>query len=348
VSRALSPLQAMILGLTVLVGVGLAVIGLFAIGSRGWFGKDALHVRVGFREIRGVEVGTRVRIQGIDAGEVVRISPPETPDGPVVLHLCLKKEYRRLVRANSTVQIVSEGMLGGKVLEIHRAAAETAQADEPAEEDALLASEPSTELADVLGQVKQTLQGIQGGEGTLGKLARDPQAYDALLALLQQGRETMVSLGQGADAVKHMPVVRDYVEDPSALLVRHNCERNRQCFAESELFEPGRAVLTAQGRQCLDNLAPWLEGMKHKGSEVVIVAYADPRKASPTLAQTVTRQQSEAVCDYLKKQHAIQKMGWFSSRKVTPLGQGVKPPPAPERDPLPTARVEVLVFVPQG
>ncbi len=41
-------------------------------------------------------------------------------------------------------------------------------------------------------------------------------------------------------------------------------------------------------------------------------------------------------------------MGWFSSRKVTPLGQGVKPPPAPKRDTLPNARVEVLVFVPQG
>jgi phospholipid/cholesterol/gamma-HCH transport system substrate-binding protein len=348
VSRALSRLQALILGLTVLAGGGLAVVGLFAVGSRGWFGKDPLHVRVGFREIRGVEVGTRVRIQGIDAGEVVDIAAPETPDGPVVLRLRLKNDYRRLVRSSSTVQIVSEGMLGGKVLEIHRHPPKTGQADEVAAEDALLNSEPSTELADVLGQVKQTLQDLQNGDGTLGKLAHDPQAYDALLALLQQGRETMASIGQGADAVKHMPVVRDYVEDPTALLVRPSSERNRQCFAESELFEPGRAVLTEQGRQRLDTLAPWLEGMKHKGSEVVIVSYADPRKASANLAQTITRQQSEAVCDYLKKQHAIQKMGWFSSRKVTPLGQGVKAPPLPEADPLPPARVEVLVFVPQG
>jgi hypothetical protein len=29
------------------------------------------------------------------------------------------------------------------------------------------------------------------------------------------------------------------------------------------------------------------------------------------------------------------------------LGQGVHSPPEPERDPLPAARVEVLVFVPQ-
>jgi phospholipid/cholesterol/gamma-HCH transport system substrate-binding protein len=337
-----------VLGLIVLVGLGLATAGLFGIGSRGWFGKEPLHVRVGFREIRGVEVGTRVRIQGIDAGEVVNIVAPDSPDGPVVLRLALKEEYRRLVRASSTVQIVSEGMLGAKVLEIHRGKIKSGEKDEPAEEDALLESETSTELADVLGQVKQTLEGIQNGDGTIGKLARDPQAYDALLELIQHGRDTMISIGQGADAVKHMPVVRDYVEDAHGLLVRPNCERNRQYFAESELFEPGRAVLTTPGRQRLDSLAPWLEGMKHKGSEVVVVAYADPQKSSSALARTLTRQQSEAVCDYLKKQHSIQKMGWFSSRKVTALGQGVNPPPAPENESLPGARIEVLVFVPQG
>ncbi|HTU21521.1 MAG TPA: MlaD family protein [Gemmataceae bacterium] len=347
-ARTLSRLQALVLGLIVLFGVGLAVVGLFAVGSRGWLGKQPLHVRVGFHEIRGVEVGTRVRIQGIDAGEVVNILPPDSPDNPVVLRLALKDEYRRLVRSTSTVQIVSEGMLGGKVLEIHRGKLEPGQAETRAEEDVLLESEAGTELADVLGQVKQTLQAIQNGDGTLGKLARDPKAYDALLDLLHQGRDTMASIGQSADAVKQMPIVRDYVEDATSLLVRPNCERNRRYFTEAELFEPGRAVLTAQGRQRLDELAPWLEGMKHKGSEVVVAAYADPRRAKPSLAQTLTRQQSEAVCDYLKKQHSIQKMSWFSSRKVTPLGQGVHPPPAPERDPLPPARVEVLVFVPQG
>ncbi len=326
-SRTLSRWQSLLLSLVVLTGVGLGVAGLFAVGSRGWFGKAPLHVRVGFQEIRGVEVGTRVRIQGIDAGEVVAIDPPQTPDGPVVLRLALKNEYRPLVRASSTVQIISEGMLGSKVLEIHRGRPPLnplpgggeikGGGDEPAAEDALLESEPSVELADVLGQVKQTLQGIQNGDGTLGKLARDPQAYDALLELLQQGRETVASIGQGADAVKHMPVVRNYVEDPTSLLVRPDCERNRQYFAESELFEPGRAVLTAQGRQRLDNLAPWLEGMKHKGSEVVVVAYADPQKSSATLARTLTRQQSEAVCDYLKKQHAIQKIAVAQAASTT-------------------------------
>jgi phospholipid/cholesterol/gamma-HCH transport system substrate-binding protein len=334
----------------VLLAVVLAVTGLFAVGDRGWFGKDALEVQVGFREIRGVEVGTRVRIQGIDAGEVFQISPPEEPNGPVMLHLRLKGKFRRLVRTDSTVRIVSEGMISGKVLEIYRHVRKSGDTrpDEPAANGALLAGEPSQELNDVLGQVSDALHGILSGEGTLGKLARDQKAYDAFVALLTQGKDTLSSIQQDADAIKRLPVVNRYVEDPTTILVRPNCERPRQLFAEEDLFEPGRAVLTTQGRQRLDGIVPWLEGLKHKGSEVIIVAYADPSSpANSAAAGALTRSQSEAVADYLVKEHSVHKMGWFSSRKVVPLGMGIQKPPTPENTALPPARVEVQVFVPQ-
>jgi phospholipid/cholesterol/gamma-HCH transport system substrate-binding protein len=358
VSRSLSGLQALALGAVVLVALGLGVAGLFSVGSRGWFGKDSLHVRSGFKEIRGVEVGTRVRIQGIDAGEVVQIVPPDSPDGNVVLRLRVKGEYRHLIRASSEVQILSEGMIGGKVVEI-RPPRKKAGEPEPdmslAVEDAMLPSAPSSELADVLGEVGSALKGIQTGEGTLGKLAKDPRAYEALVGLIQnstdavdRSKDAMAAIQRDAEALKKVPIIGSYVEDPVALLVRSNCERNRRTFAESELFEPGRAVLTAQGREKLDELGPWLSGLKHKGSEIVVVSYADPaKKVEAKTAANVTRQQGEAVVDYLKKQHAAHKLGWFSSRKVVALGQGNNPPPAPEREPLPPARVEVVVFVPQ-
>ncbi len=159
----------------------------------------------------------------------------------------------------------------------------------------------------------------------------------------------MAAIQRDADALKKVPIIGGYVEDPVALLVRSDCERNRRTFAESELFEPGRAVLTASGREGLDQLGPWLSGLKHKGSEVVVVSYADAsKKAEAKTALSITRQQSESVAAYLKKQHSAHKLGWFSSRKVKALGMGHQPPPAPERDPLPPNRVEVVVFVPQS
>ncbi len=332
VTRSLSHSQALLLGLVVLLALGLGVFGLFAVGSRGWFGNDALHVRAGFREVRGVEAGTRVRLQGIDAGEVVEVEAPARPGDLVILHLRLKGSYRRLVRTDSTVRIVSEGLIGGKVVEVQpgQSPGESAEAGD----NALLQSESTPEVADILGQVNTTLASMRNGEGTLGKLATDAEAYRALVDLMHQSKDTMAAFQQDAEAMKRLPLVGKYVEDPVALLERPNCERNRKCFAEQDLFETGRAVLTVTGKRQLDELASWLEGMKHKGSEVVVVAYADPKSVNPQ-------------GDYLKKQHTIQKMGWFTTRRVTSLGQGVNSPPTPDREPLPAARVEVLVFVPQ-
>jgi phospholipid/cholesterol/gamma-HCH transport system substrate-binding protein len=356
-SRSLSRWQALLLSLIVLTASGLAAAGLFAVGSRGWAGKDALHVRVGFPEIRGVEVGTRVRIQGIDAGEVVRIDPPDGPHQPVVLRLRIKGEYRHLVRASSTVQIVSEGMLGGKVLEVRPpplVSGRPAPDMSLAEEDVVLACEKSTDLPDVLAQMAATLDGVQNGEGTLGKLAKDPEAYKALVELLRNGNDaverskgTMASIQRDADALKRVPWIGGYVDDEIALLVRPSAEKNRRILAEADLFEPGRSVLTAAGQKKLDELIPWLEGLKHKGSDVVVVSYADPKRSDSRASVAVTKQQSEAVVEYLRKNGA-HRMGWFSSRKVTALGMGTLSPPEPERESLPAARVEVVVFVPQS
>src|SRR5687767_2997523 len=101
-SRGLTRWQALVLGAFVLGGLLLGGFGLFAVGDWSWLSKDTLHVQVAFPEIKGVEVGTRVRIQGIDAGEVVERNPPTNPGDPVVLRLRLKGEYRHLVRSDAT------------------------------------------------------------------------------------------------------------------------------------------------------------------------------------------------------------------------------------------------------
>jgi hypothetical protein len=356
VSRSLSRWQAVVLGLVVLVGGLLVVGGVFAVGSRGWFGKNVLHVKASFQEVRGVEVGTRVRIRGIDAGEVVQIIPPEDSQGPVLLRLRIKGEYRKQVRSNSTVQIVSEGMIGGKVLEIRPPQGKPGP---EAGEDEVLRSEPTTELSDVLTQVGDTLKGISSGEEGVGRelvsairsindAARSgKEAMESGKAALDRSQRTMASFEQSSDALKRLPIVRGYVKDPTALLVRPNASRNRKVYKEADLFEPGRAQLTGRGRDILNEVGGWMDGLKHPGSEVVVVSYAAPGgKGDPRTTQEVTRQQAQAVVDYLKKHHSVHKLGWVRSRKVTALGMGEQPPPAPEPSPLPPARVEMLVFVP--
>jgi phospholipid/cholesterol/gamma-HCH transport system substrate-binding protein len=355
-SRSLSRWQSLLLAVVVLGGAALGGFGLFAVDSRqgvipdtlrswgvpeSWLKDDRFRVRVGFRQVRGVEKGARVRVQGIEAGEVIAVEPPATPGGDVMLRLRLDGKVRHLVRADATAQIVAEGMIGGKVVEISPGSPSA----EVVADNAVIASRSTPELTDVLAQLDGALQDVRDGRGTLGKLVRDEGAYTELLNTLKQGRNTLASIKQDADALKEMPLVRNYVRDAHKLLVRPECEPNRRSFAEKDLFEPGRAVLTAQGREELDKLAPWLDGLKHKGSEVVVAASSDPG-LDPPFALTLSQKQSEAVVNYLTERHGVQKMGWFSRRSVTPIGLGVGPSPLPSKGRGP--RIDVLVFVPRG
>jgi phospholipid/cholesterol/gamma-HCH transport system substrate-binding protein len=344
-SHSLTRIQAFLLGIVVLLGLGLAIFALFLIqGTDGaWaiagyqlWGEKPFHVRAGFHDVQGVSAGVPVRIQGMDAGEVERVDAPKNPGEPVIMVLKLNAKQRQLIRSDARVQIVSEGMIGGKVVQIDPGTAQAA----PAEENALLATVPSTSMTDLAKQLNDTVKGVRDGEGALGKEAVDT---------LRQIRSTMATFEQVGDAGKSLPIVRNYVKDPLAALVRPDCECNRYPYNESDLFEPGRAVLTADGRRRLDELAPRLNGLlQHDKAELVVVACADPSSTDDrALLKTVTRGQSEAVCQYLKDERSVQKAGWFTSRKVTALGLGLDPPPDEKWEATRPARIEIRVFVPQ-
>jgi phospholipid/cholesterol/gamma-HCH transport system substrate-binding protein len=367
-SRSLSRLQALLLGGAVFLGLGTATFGVFSVGERQLLWGKHFHLRAGFRDIQGVEAGTRVRVLGKEAGEVEEVELPASPAGSVVLHLRLDGRLHTLVRNDAVAQILAEGMVGGKVVDILPGS----DGADVVADDALIATRASPEITDLFRQVNTALERLGHGQGSLGKLLQDDEIYGELVQFIHQGRNTitslkqdsdsfkgelaqfvsqgrgtMSSLKQDADAIKSLPVIRSYVQDPFKELIRPDCERHCQWFREADLFEPGRAVLTPEGKQRLDEVASWLHELKIKGSEVVIAAYAQPA-SDPIFARTLTQMQSQAVCDYLVSQHAVHKLGWFSRRKVTPVGCGTDVVPGPEREPLPLPRVEVVVFVPQA
>jgi phospholipid/cholesterol/gamma-HCH transport system substrate-binding protein len=420
-SRSLTSLQALVLGAIVLFALGVGGYTMWSLQERRGLGGDAFAVHAAFRDIGGVEVGTRVRIQGIDAGEVEAIEPPAVPGEPVRLRLRIAGKLRHLVAADARVQLGTEHLLSGKVIRVL-----PGTTNQPVTDGATLAAIESPELLDtvaqaatrlnvllvdmesalaslrrgegdagkvaqdlkqatarlnsVLAKVDDTLAGVQRGEGTLGKLLKDDKLYNDLtgtlgqvhaalyeiqsgngtlgklvknnevyaevLSSLQDVRKMVASVKQNSDAVKALPIVRSYVVDAHRELVRPECRRSRRWFREQDLFEPGRAVLTAAGKARLDTAAAWLNEQNDSNSEIVVAAFADP-KLPPDYAQTLTEKQSQAVVEYLRGQHRVHRLSFWSSRSVKGVGVGVHPPDMPDTEALPSARVELLVFVPE-
>jgi phospholipid/cholesterol/gamma-HCH transport system substrate-binding protein len=384
-SRSLTRMQAAVLGAVVLLGLALGVIGLFAAGSRHWL-PDAFHIRAGFADVGGVEPGTRVRVQGIDAGEVEAVEPPGAPGGEVTLRLRVAGKYRPLVTADSQVEIAGDGLLGGKVVRILPGN----PAAGPAGDNALLRGKQGSDLAQAtarlntvlaeaeivvagvregkgtvgklvrdeklyneltatLGEVKAALNEVRGGEGTVGMLVKSNEAYTEAIRSLQEVRGLVASVRQNSDAIKALPVVRSYVVDVNKELIRPDSERHRKWYDEAALFQPGKAVLTDRGRGHLDEAAAWMNGHKEDRSEVVVAAFAS-HGHNPDFAQTLTQKQAEVVVEYLRSNHGVHRMGFlpWDNRHVRAIGCGVNGPPVPEKEKLPSARVELLVFVPQN
>ena len=120
-------------------------------------------------------------------------------------------------------------------------------------------------------------------------------------------------------------------------------QRHRTTIPAAALFEAGKAILTDAGRAKLDELGPWFEGLKIKGSDVVVAAYTDSQTAANSLAaQTLTQKQSEVVCEYLKEHQKIQKLGMLRWRNVKPIGLGHDAPLMPPDPGAPHARLRLM------
>ena len=225
-------------------------------------------------------------------------------------------------------------------------------------------------------EAKELVREVRQSEGTIPKLLKDDDLYrdlkeiagetrgllkrangavtkvegemDNLKGFVTDGRDTLRSVKQGTDAIGRLPIIRGYVEDSAALLVKPAHKRERMTYNAADLFQPGTAVLTDMGRAHLTNAAAWLKGVRDAKSEVVVAAFCDPADKTQTSAsaQELTKKQAEAVIEFFKSQ-GVHKLGWTTRRKMTPIGLGMSPSPVVEKDPPPASNVQVLLFTPQ-
>ena len=271
--------------------------GLYQVAGRQWRVQPTFHVRARFETIGGVEAGHRVRIQGIDAGVVERVVPPREPGGPVELVLRLDDRLRGLVRRDAVARIVSEGLVGAKLIELTPGKPGSA----PVAELDILASEKPIEMTDLMQKAAASLArldaatvaaekglaeltaitaSIHQGEGSLGKLIRDDSLHQSLTELSQHGEQTLSSLEDNLAALKETWPLSRYFErraylDRDRAVFQPGSARNSRVLASEELFEPGSSVLTAEGRARLDEIARWCAYAVRPSSQIVIAAYTD-------------------------------------------------------------------------
>lgn len=232
------------------------------------------------------------------------------------------------------------------------------------------------QASDTAAEAKELVKEVRQSNGTIAKLLKDDDLYhdlkdiasesrgllkrangavgkveagmDDMKGFVTDGRETLRSVKQGTDALGRLPIIRGYVEDAAALMVRPAHRRDRLYYNTVDLFEGKSAVLSEGGRNHLNGVANWLRGVKNDKADLVVAGFCDPndRDQTPASAMELTKKQAEAVIEYLKGQ-GVHKLGWTTRRKLTAIGLGMNPSPVVEKEPLPPSHVQVLLFTPQ-
>jgi phospholipid/cholesterol/gamma-HCH transport system substrate-binding protein len=201
-------------GLFVLVGLAVLAVGIFYVTGAGVFGPK-YRLKTYLPEVSGLAAGAPVRLDGVNVGNVeqIKLVPRERGKSPDRMHnieidMRLDRKYQNDILTDSTAVLVTEGLLGNRYVNIERGYTgvplKEGQVVPGTEEKAI--KEVVERSADVLSNlqalsdnVKDLINGVQSGRGSLGKLLTDDQAYNHLNSILSKGDKIVgnVQAGQG-------------------------------------------------------------------------------------------------------------------------------------------------------
>ncbi|HUK46351.1 MAG TPA: MlaD family protein [Terriglobales bacterium] len=107
-------------GIFLVGGILLFSIGLFLIGSESQLFGHHFTVYAQFNNIDTLTTGAKVRVSGMDAGEITNIQVPQGPSKEFRLQLNVDEKFRPIVRKDSLASIETEGMVGNKFVNIKK------------------------------------------------------------------------------------------------------------------------------------------------------------------------------------------------------------------------------------
>lgn len=110
--------RSALVGAFVLAGLILFGGGLFLIGDRRLLFNRQFELHSTFSKVTGLQVGTRVRLAGIDAGEVVEIALPSRPSDLFRVRMRIREDLRRLIRTDSVAAVQTDGIVGNAFIQI--------------------------------------------------------------------------------------------------------------------------------------------------------------------------------------------------------------------------------------
>ncbi len=204
-------------GIFITIALVLMATGLFLIGNQHKAFRRHLDLYTELANVDGIAKGAKVRVDGMDGGQVEKIDIPSKPSSKFRIKLQVDDRLHGLIRNNSIVTVETEGIVGDKFLLIHEGddqspvapANSTLRSKEPLELSKLLEqancviTQANTTMVDVRGRLDGALDAVtttvnntngivtdlRHGRGAAGVLLEDPETAANVKQIAVTGRQ---------------------------------------------------------------------------------------------------------------------------------------------------------------
>ncbi len=107
-------------GIFLVGGVALFCVGLFLVGGRQQLFAKKFVVYTQFNDVDTLQTGAKVRVSGMNAGEITDIQVPKGPSSQFRLTMKVDQKFHPIIRKDSVASIETEGMVGNKFVNIKK------------------------------------------------------------------------------------------------------------------------------------------------------------------------------------------------------------------------------------
>ena len=105
-------------GVFVLIGLGIFLAMVYALGARARLFEPRFTIHAEFTEVGGLVEGATVRLAGVQIGRVSAVYLPPQPGGKVRVDMSIARRFGDRIRKDSVARIETQGLLGDKIIEI--------------------------------------------------------------------------------------------------------------------------------------------------------------------------------------------------------------------------------------
>lgn len=200
-------------GLFVLVALVILAIGIFYVTGQSGFWVPKYRVRAYLPEVKELQRGAPVSLDGVNVGSVESISLTPHPADKlhnITIVMRISQRYRDQIRTDSTASLITQGLLGNRYVNITRGVTGA-----PIPPNGIVTSGLVPEMSDVVergydvvqnlgvlsAQISDMVAEVRKGQGTIGKFVTDPSLYNHLNASVLKVENMLASIQQGNGSV---------------------------------------------------------------------------------------------------------------------------------------------------